>query len=167
MRALIVSVLLLGAMCGQTAAQQTFAQAIGSMESIVFSKPQVQAQDVAIMDNVLRFVSANLPAPAVEQSTRSLQSSSTPGTWQCRRCYYRDCRGRLCWRCVWVCVRPKPQKYSESKSMTTLGRRVEELQNAIANFPNDPGLNLRDLALQVYGVTLSADSDSQAGRIIR
>jgi hypothetical protein len=51
--------------------------------------------------------------------------------------------------------------------MTTLGRKVEELQNAIVNLPNESGINLRDLALQVYGVTLSADSDSQAGRIIR
>lgn len=168
MRAVFVSLLMLGAMATPVSAQQTFAQAIGAMETIVFNKPQVQPQDIAVMDSVLRFVSANLPVPAVEQSTRSLQSSSsTSGTWQCRRCYYRDCRGRLCWRCVWVRVCPKPQKYSESKSMTTLGRKVEELQNAIANFPNDPGVNLRDLALQVYGATLSADSDSQAGRIIR
>jgi hypothetical protein len=159
-----ISVLLLVTFTSQSVGQQNFAQATNAMEKIIFNQPKVQAADVATMDAVLKFVSANLPSSAfgLPRSTGSASSCSYRNEW--RRYYFRDCCGRLCYRWVCVRVRTEPKRYG---AMTTLARKVEELQDAIAEFPNDPAINLRDLALQVYGVTLSADTDSQAGRINR
>ena len=72
---------------------------------------------------------------------------------------------------MWVCPKPEKKKYGESKSRSILADRVLELQNAVGDFTTNAGANsaesLRDLARQVYGVTLSADDAFTAGSINR
>ena len=151
-----------------------FAEANTTMEGIVFRKEAVNRGDLEPLDRVLEFVSDKLPPQSLEQSTRSLQSSGArTGSWECRRCYYRDRCGRLCYRYVRVRVCPPPEKkkYGESKSLSILADRVLALQDAVENFSNNPGAiseeSLRDLARQVYAVTLSADDAFTAGSIKR
>ena len=147
-------------------AEQSFAEATNTMENLL-RKKQIEPGDVVAMKRVLSFVSENLPPTSLPQSYGSQSSEQVRVRYECRRVWFCDPWGGTYWRDVWVRVQVKEQPKKTYGAQTPLRLALEELQNAVANFPKDPGVNLRDLALQVYGVTLTSDIKFQAGKINR
>ena len=144
----------------QPAVPRSFTEAISAMESIL-ARPDITPDDAVVMRNVLGFVRQSLPASA---SRSAAPASSSSGCWM--KCCYRTCFGRC--RCCWVWVPTCPKKYSKDQapasSESVLAERVRELQNELAS--QNPRLT-RDLALQVYSVTVIADEAFVAGAIRR
>jgi hypothetical protein len=135
----------------------SFPEAIKRIEAVV-AKQNVPNTDLVEIDEVLTFVSRNIPQSAAAPS----QSPSSSGNGYWKQSCYRTRFGRCC--CCWVWVSVPPRRYRSSESLVR--ERVTALQIAIADFGNDPAVRINDLALQVYGITLTVDR-SQPGRIER
>lgn len=146
----------------------TFPQAVGAMERILAKDPAtIGADEVSTMDNVLQFVSRNLPDSARATASSSDESDEEgDGRWEWQKSWFRGCLGRrrCSWECVWVPTGKKGKKASEELSV--LRRKVNALRGVVTNLLNNPDINRADFAKQVYGVTLSADG-SPPGLIIR
>ena len=137
----------------------SFPQAVGAMERILAKDAAtINDADLQTMDNVLRFVVANLPSPLSTGSTED-------GRWEWRRVCYQDCQGYLWCTWQWVWVR-NPMKRKSTREMSILRQKLNDLTAAIVNIPTNPAISRGDFARQVYAVTLSADN-SPPGLIIR
>ena len=147
-----------------------FPQAVGALE-IILAKNAVDINqvDIGTMDRVLNFVRNQLP-------NEPREAPGEPAGPGCVRFEWRQVWSGGCWgrrHCRWMCVRvpcqrgPGGKRGAEAASSSVLRDKIDQLATAIVTLNQATGVNLNDLARQVYGVTLSVDNISQPGRIAR